>query len=451
MKSENETRSLHQLPATELNDMLSRFVLAVRKKNGEEYEPSSLRDMLSSVQRHLNKHNYGLSVIDGIQFNGLRGALKSKQMDLKSQGKGNRTNKAEALTDEEVAKLYETGQLGLSSPGSLLNSLWFYNCVYFGLRGGKEEHRRVTWGDITLKVDNSGQEFIEYNERQTKTRTGENIRNIREKCPRAWSNPDDSNKCPVAAFKLFKEKRPMNYSTSTDPYYIAPVTNDTNPDLTERWFLRQPVGVNKLSSLMTNMAKNAGLDTHKKLTNHSARKYLVQTLRDQNVAPTSIMQVTGHKNVNSITNYSCLSEENQHYISDLLSHRNPAPRPAILPAAPPALVQRLALPAPPLRLLASTAPPASPHPAPPAPSTSHNMPDMSPQSTYIPGGSAPGPYTAPPQIDTIISSQTMSSSDNRLFQNCYIGKLIINNYRQPDSRPRKRRAVISDSDDSQSQ
>ena len=292
------------------------------------------------------------------------------------------------------------------------------------------------WGDISLKTDNRGQEFIEYNERQTKTRTGDDVRNIRDKCPRAWSNPDNPNRCPVAAYKLYKEKRPAKISGSTDPYYIAPITHDKNPAITDRWFISQPVGVNKLSSLMATMAKNAGLDRHKKITNHSARKYLVQTLRDQNVEPASIMQITGHKNVQSITNYSELSEESQHHISDLLSHRNTAPRPAL--AAPPSSSLRPALPYTPMSAL--TAPPYTPS------STSY-MPHP------FPGVLGP-PFTLQPtynNTEAIVSSQ---SADNRMFQNCYIASLTINNnYKQAESRPRKRRAarLESDSDESQSQ
>ena len=45
----------------------------------------------------------------------------------------------------------------------------------------------MRWGDVTIKVDSSGQQYLEYNERQTKTRTGENTRNIRLLPPKAWA------------------------------------------------------------------------------------------------------------------------------------------------------------------------------------------------------------------------------------------------------------------------
>ena len=472
LHTQNEQRNVNEIPPEQLNDILSRFVLAVRKKNGEEFEPSTLRGMMSSVQRHLNRYNYKKNLFEHIEFVGLREALKSKQKDLKSQGKGNRENKAEALTDEELDELYTKGQLGLSSPGSLLNTVWFYNCVYFGMRGGKEEHRKLSWGDVTLERDSSGVEYIQFRERLTKTRTGENVKNTREKCPRAWANPDNPDRCPVAAYKLYRQKRPSHYSDENDPYYIAPITHDKNPDLTEKWYLRQPVGVNKLGSLMSVMAKSAGLNPTKKLTNHSARKYLVQTLRDQNVAPCSIMQVTGHKNVNSITNYSDLSENNQHYISDLLSHRTvvrpaltalpPTPQQAALP--PLTYLPTVHLPVPPPPAMARPALTTAPTPhagyhmphyyMPPMPSTSTSVPAQAsaPPAAAYP---IPGPYNptySQPEPHNHMLSQ-ISNRDQRMFQNCYIGKLVVNNYNSiPKSPPRKRRCVIySDSDESQSQ
>ena len=63
-------------------------VLAVRKKNGEEYEPSSLRAFMQSIDRHLRKNNYGFSVLNDKEFHEVLDILKKKQKQLKSIGKG---------------------------------------------------------------------------------------------------------------------------------------------------------------------------------------------------------------------------------------------------------------------------------------------------------------------------------------------------------------------------
>ena len=46
---------------------------------------------------------------------------------------------------------------------------------------------------------------------------------------------------------------------------------------------------------------------------------LVQKLRESDVPPTEIVQITGHKNLQSIKNYSSLGEKQQMAISTLLS------------------------------------------------------------------------------------------------------------------------------------
>ena len=54
--------------------------------------------------------------------------------------------------------------------------------------------------------------------------------------------------------------------------------------------------------------------------NQSTRKHLVQKLVDNDVPPNEIIQITGHKNVNSLNNYSTLSDKKQQQISAVLSN-----------------------------------------------------------------------------------------------------------------------------------
>ena len=77
-------------------------------------------------------------------------------------------------------------------------------------------------------------------------------------------------------------------------------------------------GCQQLNSLMKTMAQKAGLNAEN-LTNHSGRKRMIQKLNDQEVPPTHIMQISGHKNVQSLNNYSSLSEKQQRNIPNILS------------------------------------------------------------------------------------------------------------------------------------
>ena len=69
---------------------------------------------------------------------------------------------------------------------------------------------------------------------------------------------------------------------------------------------------------MKTMAEKAGLE-NSHLTNHSARKRMIQTLNDKDIPLSHIMQFSGHKNVQSINNYSRVSQEQQKSMSRILS------------------------------------------------------------------------------------------------------------------------------------
>ncbi|KAH3828650.1 hypothetical protein DPMN_130631 [Dreissena polymorpha] len=85
------------------------------------------------------------------------------------------------------------------------------------------------------------------------------------------------------------------------------------------------------------MAKQCGLDRHR-LTNHSIRNRMVQKLRDENIAPTDIINFTGHKqtNVRSVLNFSAISEARQKAGSQIISgqRRNPVTANLMPPPSP---------------------------------------------------------------------------------------------------------------------
>ena len=59
-------------------------------------------------------------------------------------------------------------------------------------------------------------------------------------------------------------------------------------------------------------------------TNYSGRKTLVQKLQYSEVPLNQIIQITGHKNLQSVNNYSCLREKQMESISRIVSSRTKA-------------------------------------------------------------------------------------------------------------------------------
>jgi len=62
--------------------------------------------------------------------------------------------------------------------------MWLNSTMHFGLRG-RQEHTQMQWGDMSLHIDNSGNELIEFNKRITKTRQS-NSRDVSLVKPRMY-------------------------------------------------------------------------------------------------------------------------------------------------------------------------------------------------------------------------------------------------------------------------
>ena len=186
VEERHEIREI-EIPPIELDSYVSKFVLAASTKAGKDYEPSFLRRILASVERHLGHSSYGKTIFIDSDFKKTRDALKVKNKQLKRHGLGNRPKATTALTDDEIEILFDKKLLGSSSPQALLNTLWLNNMIHFGLRECKQQ-KELRWEDIVLKTDCDGKKYLEYFERQIKTRTGEDPRNQQPIKPRIYAN-----------------------------------------------------------------------------------------------------------------------------------------------------------------------------------------------------------------------------------------------------------------------
>ena len=92
-------------------------------------------------------------------------------------------------------------------------------------------------------MDANGTEYLEYCERQTKTRSDEEPWNIRPVKPKAFARPDGPpEKDPVFVYKFYSEKRPSSMQTVEAPYYLG---INHSKDSSKCWFKASPMGVNK--------------------------------------------------------------------------------------------------------------------------------------------------------------------------------------------------------------
>lgn len=113
LTGDDESRELKEIPPKELDLYISRFLLSVRKtKDNGEYEPSTIRGMFTSICRHLKDNDYGVDLSVSQDFRRTREVLKAKCLDLKEKGKGNKPNRSDPFTPQEIKVLRAKKLLG---------------------------------------------------------------------------------------------------------------------------------------------------------------------------------------------------------------------------------------------------------------------------------------------------------------------------------------------------
>jgi len=126
LQTKGEQKEIQNIEADILDEYIANYILSVRKPDGQEYEPSTIRNIISSLDRKLKRHKYPFKIIadNTNAFQLTRDALTAKQKSLKRLGKGKKPMKASPITDDEINILYEKGILGSGNAQALLNTTW---------------------------------------------------------------------------------------------------------------------------------------------------------------------------------------------------------------------------------------------------------------------------------------------------------------------------------------
>ena len=138
----------------ELCKILSSFVMETRKEDGTEYTPKSIYLMVAGLQRGIRTHkgrSSAINIFSDTRLEAFHNVCDHKFRTLHQHGIGTKSKHAEALTDEDERKLWETNVLNLSTPQGLLNCVFFYNGKYLCLRGGNE-HRLLRFSQFNRET-----------------------------------------------------------------------------------------------------------------------------------------------------------------------------------------------------------------------------------------------------------------------------------------------------------
>ena len=99
---------------TKADRIPARFFAKVRKKDGSDYEPDSLRVMMASLDRHLKEAGSNISIAKNREFVNSCKVLEGKARFLREQGYGKRPRASKALTTEDEELCGPKGSLAAS-------------------------------------------------------------------------------------------------------------------------------------------------------------------------------------------------------------------------------------------------------------------------------------------------------------------------------------------------
>ncbi|XP_032880169.1 uncharacterized protein LOC116975321 [Amblyraja radiata] len=134
----------YEITHDELNFWLCRFVLEVRRQDGSEYPPNSLRLLCCSILRHL-RENCRRSDIDFFNklkpdFAEFRATLDNRMKQLQRLGIGLVRKQAQPYTEDDEERLWQV-VFHLCDAKSYSYAVYFYVCKVFALCAAKDHHK----------------------------------------------------------------------------------------------------------------------------------------------------------------------------------------------------------------------------------------------------------------------------------------------------------------------
>ncbi|XP_061848281.1 zinc finger MYM-type protein 2 isoform X4 [Colius striatus] len=215
--------------SAELNYGLTHFVNEIRRPNGENYAPDSIYYLCLGIQEYL----YGSNRKDNIFIDPtyqtfeqeLNKILRSWQPSILPDGS--------IFSRVEEDYLWRIKQLGSHSPVALLNTLFYFNTKYFGLKT-VEQHLRLSFGTVfrqwkknPLTMENKA--CLRYQvsslcraDSEDKITTGKRKHEDDEPVFEQIENTSDPTRCPVKMFECYLSKSPQNLNQRTDMFYLQP-------------------------------------------------------------------------------------------------------------------------------------------------------------------------------------------------------------------------------------
>ena len=293
----NRPSNLLSMEKLELNAVLESYFAEAVRKDGKQYEPTSLGAMQAGIDRYLRENGSTFLILKDVEFSGSRNVIEGRAKYLRELGMGKKPNAADSFTKDEESVLWNCGALGSHSAQALVNTIHMLLTKHLGLRG-RQEHHLMKVEDFVYKLDDSGDRYITFKEGVTKTRQGGTRVKQRKVVPKMFETREPG-RCPLFLFEQFILRRPVEMRES-GVFYLAIIHNPAG----EIWFKRSNLGENTIDNLVKNMVNKTPLaNSPKNFTNHSWRKTTTKRMRNAGATRSEIIEVTGHSHESGLDPY----------------------------------------------------------------------------------------------------------------------------------------------------
>ncbi|XP_061484586.1 zinc finger MYM-type protein 2 isoform X3 [Rhineura floridana] len=242
--------------SAELNFGLAHFVNEIRRPNGENYAPDSIYYLCLGIQEYLNGSNRKDNIFLDPDYHAfeqeINKILRSWQPSILPDGS--------IFSRVEEDYLWRIRQLGSHSPVALLNTLFYFNTKYFGLKT-VEQHLRLSFGTVyrhwkknPLTVESKAclryqvSSLCGTDNEEDKITTGKRKHEDDEPVFEQIENTADPSRCPVKMFECYLSKSPPNLSQRMDVFYLQP-TYPVSSD-SPVWYTSTSVDRNTLENML---------------------------------------------------------------------------------------------------------------------------------------------------------------------------------------------------------
>jgi hypothetical protein len=203
-------KDFSDMSLSEMDYTFQYFFAEIRKKNGVQYPPRTLKEIAACLQHHLNySMKIAVSIFKDPKFCGTREALDAAMKKSAKSGTVKERKRAALVSWDDEDTMWTNGTFGSGSPRQLVDTLIFHLGLHLALRAS-QEHRNLLFGSdsqLQFHSSSSGEECLKYIERTSKNKAfGINHSRLEPKVTYIYQSPDQS-RCVVNLYKTYIRHR----------------------------------------------------------------------------------------------------------------------------------------------------------------------------------------------------------------------------------------------------